>query len=143
MPNLLDTNVVSELPKPRPNPNVLKYIANQLQEHLFLSSVTIAEVRFGILIATDEIRKRLLEVWLEDEIRAAFAGRILPITETVLVRWRVLTEEGRSSGRTFSQPDLLIASTALEHGLTLVTRNTKDFHNISGLQLVNPWESRP
>jgi predicted nucleic acid-binding protein len=71
-----------------------------------------------------------------------FTGRVLELTEDVMLRWRQLIEEGRKAGRTFAQPDLIIAATALEHGMTLVTRNTRDFTGI-GLTIVNPWEDKP
>ena len=140
MPGLLDTNIVSELPKLRPNPNVLAYLSSQPLQHFFLSTLTIAEIRYGILNAQGKHRQRQLEAWLEDEVRKVFEGRILPITEAVLVRWRVLMEQGRKTGRTYSQPDLILASTALEHDLTFITRNTRDFVGIPGLHVFDPWE---
>jgi predicted nucleic acid-binding protein len=67
-----------------------------------------------------------------------FAGRVLPVTEDIMLRWRLLVDEGRKANHTFSQPDLIIAATALEHGLTLVTRNTADFAR-TPVQMINPW----
>ena len=69
-----------------------------------------------------------------------FAERVLEITEEVMLRWRLLVEKGRKTGRTFSQPDLILAATALEHGLVLVTRNEKDFFGL-GVPLLNPWNA--
>ena len=139
MPALLDTNVVSELPKSKPDSNVVAYIAKQQKGSLFLSTVTLAELRYGILMAPAQ-RKAELGTWLDTEIRAVFYGCMLPLSETILLRWRILVEQGRKTGRTYSQPDLFLAATALEHNLTLVTRNTRDFTDIPGLQLLNPWE---
>ncbi len=138
MADLLDTNVLSELPKPRPNPNVLSYLSGRALSSLFISTVAIAENRYGILMAAED-RRPSLETKLASEVRTSFDGRILYLTESILVRWRVLLEQGRRLDRTYSQPDLLIAATALEHDLTLVTRNVRDFEDIEGLRLLNPW----
>jgi predicted nucleic acid-binding protein len=70
-----------------------------------------------------------------------FRGRVVEVSEDIMFRWRLLVEEGRRSGRTFSQPDLIIAATALEHGLTLVTRNVRDFEGL-GVDVLNPWVGR-
>jgi predicted nucleic acid-binding protein len=142
MPDLLDTNVLSELRKPRPEPLVVAYFISRPAEDLFISTVTLAEIRFGIQSQPDEIKREALANWLEKDMRPTFAGRTLPITEAVMLRWRILLEQGRKSGRAFSQPDLIIAATAIEHGLTLVTRNTKDFAGLPDLLLLNPWEPR-
>ena len=143
MSDLLDNNGISELPKPRPDQNVHAHLTNRSLEQLFISAVTIAEVRYGILITSEPQRKYQLEKWLEEDVRKVFRGRTLPVTESILVRWRALMQQGRQSGRTYAQPDLLIAATALEHDLPLVTRNTKDFAGISNLKLTNPWEPNP
>jgi len=143
MANLLDTNFLSELRKPRPEPRVLTYFSNLAIEDQFISDVSLAEIRFGIEMLPDEGRRLDLLQWLNQDIRPLFATRTLPINEAILLRWRLQLEHGRKSGRTFSQPDLFLAATAIEHGLTLVTRNTQDFKEVTGLLLFNPWEATP
>jgi predicted nucleic acid-binding protein len=135
---LLDTNVLSELRRPRPDPNVVRFVETSPSETLFISTVTLAEIRFGIaLIAEPEYRDGLSQ-WLENSVRLRFFQGTLPITEDILYRWRQLVEQGRKAGHTFSQPDLFLAATALQHNLTLVTRNTRDFAPIE-LPMLNPW----
>ncbi|MFA5506015.1 MAG: PIN domain-containing protein [Vulcanimicrobiota bacterium] len=83
-------------------------------------------------------RRASLTEWLTHRVRPIFEGRTLPISEDIMLKWRLLVEEGRKAGHTFSQPDLIIAATALHHDLTLVTRDTGDFQR-TGVQLLNPW----
>ena len=137
---LLDTNILSELRRPRPDPRVTASIESHPLADLYISTVTLAEIRFGIETLTDEARQSELEEWLAAKVRPMFGGRVLEITEDIMLRWRLLVEEGRKRGHTFSQPDLIIAATALEHGLTLVTRNVNDFTGL-GVALLNPWDS--
>lgn len=139
---LVDTNVISELIKPRPSGAVVSYIAAQALDDLFISSVTLAEIRFGIEGVAEAGRRAALISWLDTELRARFAGRILPVSEDVMYRWLLLVDAGRKAKHTFSQPDLIIAATALERGLALVTRNVKDF-TLTGVRLVNPWVRQP
>jgi predicted nucleic acid-binding protein len=84
-------------------------------------------------------RRAELNDWLTLTLRPAFAGRILPLTEDILLRWRLLMEDGRKIGHTYSHPDLVLAATALHHGLTVVTRDRSDFDN-AGVPVFNPWE---
>lgn len=140
MSHLLDTNILSELRKARPEPLVIAFFLSRAPDKLFISTVTLAEIRFGIVSQPDQAKRASLQTWLEQEIRPLFADRILSVTESVMLRWRIMLEQGRKSGRVFSQPDLIIAATAIEHGLTLVTRNTKDFIGLPDLNLLNPWE---
>lgn len=88
------------------------------------------------------MRQTELELWLETTIRPMFTNRVLQITEDIMFRWRNLVEDGRKSGRTYSQPDLILAATAIEHGLTLVNRNVKDFTGIP-VTVFNPWDPQP
>jgi predicted nucleic acid-binding protein len=141
MPLLLDTNILSEIRRPTPSHKVSAFLAQYPSDQLYVSAVTLAEIRFGIELLTAPTRRKELEQWLAAKIRPMFTGHVLELTEDVMLRWRQLIEEGRKSGRTFSQPGLIIAATALEHGMTLVTRNVKDFNGI-GLTVVNPWEDK-
>ncbi len=120
---LLDTNVLSELRRARPEPKVARFIAAQSLDLLFVSTVTFAEIRFGIELAPDPTRRAELNDWLAHKVRPMFEGRVLPVTEDVMLKWRLLVEDGRKAGHTFSQPDLIIAATGLQHGLTVVTRD--------------------
>lgn len=137
---LLDTNVISELRRPRPAQRVAAFVAAQPLDRLFLSVVTLAEIRFGIDRVADAGRRAELNDWLDLKVRPLFERRILPISEDVMLKWRLLVEQGRKRGHTFSQPDLIIAATALHHGLTVVTRDTADFVK-AGVPLLDPWKA--
>jgi predicted nucleic acid-binding protein len=113
-------------------------VAIEPLDSLFISSVSVAEIRYGAEIHPDAQRRADLRDWLRLKIRPMFANRILPISEDVLLRWRLLVGDGRKAGITFSQPDLFIAATALEHGLTIVTRDEAGF-NRTGAEVLNPW----
>ena len=139
---LLDTNVLSELRRPKPDKQVLAFVEQCPLEQLYISTVTLAEIRFGIESVAAPNRRAELNWWLTVKVRPMFSERVLEITEDIMLRWRLLVDEGRKTGRTFSQPDLILAATALEHGLTLVTRNEKDFSGLR-VSLFNPWRERP
>lgn len=138
---LLDTNVLSELRRPRPNPRVLDFVAGQALDHLYVSTVTLAEIRYGIETIGDPVRRSELYAWLANNLRPMFEQRVLEVSEDVIFKWRLAVEQGRRAGHTFSQPDLIIAATALHHGLTVVTRDTADFKR-AGVPLFNPWEDK-
>jgi predicted nucleic acid-binding protein len=135
---LLDTNVISELRRPRPSARVRNFVADQALEDLFVSMVTFAEIRFGIETVNDPIRRAELHDWLTHKVRPMFGRRVLEVSEDVMFKWRLLVEDGRKAGHTFSQPDLFIAATALHHGLTVVTRDTRDYQ-LARVPLLNPW----
>lgn len=135
---LLDTNILSELRRQRPEPKVLAFVAAQPLEQLYVSAVTLAEIRFGIELLADANRRAELNDWLTHTVRPMFEQRALPITEDVMFKWRLLVEEGRKAGHTFSQPDLIIAATGLHHGLTIVSRDTADFLKARAA-VFNPW----
>ena len=135
---LLDTNVLSELRRPKPEPKVVAFVTAQSLESLHISSVTVAEIRFGIELVADAGRRAALNDWLTHKVRPMFDQRVLPVTEDIVFKWRLLVEDGRKSGHTFSQPDLFIAATALEHGLTVVTRDTSDYER-ARVPVLNPW----
>jgi toxin FitB len=135
---LLDTNVLSELRRPRPNRKVVAFVASQPLDLLYVSTVTLAEIRFGIERVTDVARRARLHEWLTHEVRPLFGQRVVEVSEDVLLTWRVLVEEGRKAGHTFSQPDLFIAASALRHGMTVVSRDTSEYER-AGVPVVNPW----
>lgn len=136
---LLDTNVVSELRKgARCHPGVRAWAETVAPVSCFISRVTMAEIRFGIAQVSDPGFRGELEAWLSDGVRAWFGERILEVDGAVILRWRQLAAEGQRSRYTFSNPDALIAATALVHQLAVVTRNTPDFER-AGLRLLNPW----
>lgn len=135
---LIDTNVLSELRRPKPNRNVVEFFSTQPLDRLYVSVVTFAEIRFGIELMKDVARRMELNDWLANELRPRFEDRVLEIDEDVMLKWRLLVEQGRKSGHTFSQPDLLIAATALHHGLTVVTRDASEFE-IANVPVLDPW----
>ena len=132
---LLDTNVISELRKPNCDARVKAWADSQLPSNLYLSRVTIAEIKYGIerLPTADPSRSRL-EAWLEGELRPWFSDRLLDVDEDVFVVWRRLVEKGKAMRHTFPQPDLFIAATAVLHDLCVVTRNAGDFLLAGGRQ---------
>ncbi len=140
---LLDTNVDSELRKPRCDPHVRAWAEVLPPETLFLSRITLAEIRFGIerLARYDGFRVEL-ETWLAMVLRPWFAGRILEIDETVLLTWRRMIQRGRARHHTFAQPDLFIAAIADVHGLVVVTRNVEGFV-VADVAVLNPWLAPP
>lgn len=135
---LLDTNVLSELRRPRPNAKVLAFVAAKPLDLLFVSIVIFAEIRFGVEAIADPTRRAELNDWLAHKVRPMFEERVLPVSEDVMFKWRLLVEDGRKAGHTYSQPDLIIAATALHYGLTVVTRDTGDFKR-ARVPVLNPW----
>jgi toxin FitB len=135
---LLDTNVLSELRRSQPNAKVVAFVSREPLDLLYVSTVTLAEIRFGIELVSDVTRRADLNDWLTHTVRPLFDTRVLPIGEDVMFKWRLLVEEGRKAGHTFSQPDLIIAATALHHGLTIVSRDTRDYER-ARVPILNPW----
>lgn len=136
---LLDTNIPSETVRLRPEGRVTEWIARQANDTLFLSVVTIGELRRGFITAPDPQRRARLERWLETDVLLWFDGRILPVTKEIADRWGVIDGTCQLRGTPANTADGMIAATALEHGLTVVTRNVKDF-SLFGVPLFNPWE---
>ena len=139
---LLDTNILSELRRPKPEARVVAFVAAQPLDRLFVSAVTLAEIRFGIELVGEAGRRADLGNWLTHQVRPMFDQRVLPISEDVMFKWRLLVEDGRKAGHTFSQPDLIIAATALHHGLTIVSRDVNDFEKARA-PIFNPWRDQP
>jgi predicted nucleic acid-binding protein len=139
---LLDTNVLSELRRPKPERKVIAFVTVQPLDLLYVSAVTFAEIRFGIELMADAGRRIELNDWLEHKVRPMFEQRVLAITEDIMLKWRVLVEEGRKSGYTFSQPDLIITATALHHGLTVVSRDVNEYER-AHVPVLNPWNDQP
>jgi predicted nucleic acid-binding protein len=135
---LLDTNILSELRRPRPEPRVVAFVNRCPLEQLYVSAVTIAEIRYGIELVNEIDRRAEFQDWLEDSVRPMFDRRVLQITEDIMLKWRFLVEEGRKTGHTFSQPDLIIAATAIHHGLTVVTRDRSDYDK-ARVPVIDPW----
>jgi predicted nucleic acid-binding protein len=135
---LLDTNVLSELRRPKPEPRVVAFVASKPLDLLFVSTVTFAEIRFGIERVGDATRRAELNDWLAHKVRPMFEQRALAVTEDVIFKWRLLVADGRKAGHTYSQPNLIIAATALHHGLTVVSRDTSDFRK-ARVPVLNPW----
>lgn len=135
MSYLVDTNVISELRRKRPNPGVVSWFSQRPSATLYLSVLTLGEIRKGIEGTGDANRKMALLDWLETDLPAFFTGRILPVDAKIADRWGRLLS---AAGRPLPAVDSLLAATALEHDLILVTRNTKDFTGLP-VQAVNPW----
>lgn len=135
---LLGTNILSEIRRPKPQPKVIDFVKQQPIESLFVSTVTFAEFRFGIEMLVDAERRAELNEWLTLKVRPMFEGRILEVGEDVMFKWRLLVDVGRKQGHTFTQPDLIIAATAIIHGMTIVTRDTLDY-KLTRASIFNPW----
>jgi len=136
---LLDTKVITELVKPRPTPGVVRWLGGIEEEQLFLSVLTLGEIRKGIVKLGGDARAVRLRAWLDSDLKVRFAGRILPIDEGVADRWGGLAGRSTASGAPIPVIDGLLAATALQHNLTLVTRNAGDVAR-TGVLLFSPWE---
>jgi predicted nucleic acid-binding protein len=119
----LDTNILSELQRPRPAPQVVAFVSAQPLAGLFVSSVTFTEIRFGIERVDGLHKRSAVTDWPNLALRPLFKGRALPVSEDVMFRRRRLVEEGRKASHIFPQPDLIIATTAMRHGLAVVSRD--------------------
>ncbi|HXM67623.1 MAG TPA: type II toxin-antitoxin system VapC family toxin [Candidatus Acidoferrum sp.] len=137
---LLDTNCISEVVRARPEPRVLTWMDAADERLLFLSVLTLGEIRKGIAALPQSKRRTHLESWLEMELQPRFAGRILPIDATVADRWGLLAAEAKLKGRSLSVIDGLLAATALHHNLTIVSRNVHYFTH-TRVPVFNPWEA--
>jgi predicted nucleic acid-binding protein len=136
---LVDTNVISEVLRALPNAQVVAWSQGVQKDQLFLSVVSFGEIRKGLTIMPAGTRRNQLEQAFNELIPNWFASRILPMTQSIANRWGALEGQRQLTGRPFHVPDAQIAATALEHDLTLVTRNVKDFEGI-GAAILNPWD---
>jgi predicted nucleic acid-binding protein len=136
---LLDTNIVSELMKARPNKHVVAWIESTPESLLYLSALTIGEVRKGIdMLHGDDPRRPALQSWLNRDVRIRFAGRILSLDDAVAERWGQLEAAARKHKVTLPTVDAQMAATALHYNLTFVTRNTADVES-TGVATFDPW----
>jgi toxin FitB len=136
---LLDTNCISELVRIQPEPGVIAWMEAVDESLLFLSVLTLGEIRKGLAGLPQSKRRTRLETWLEIDLHSRFAGRILPIDAAVADRWGSLASHARSEGNTLSTIDGLLVATALHHNLTVVSRNVHDFQNIP-VSVLSPWK---
>ena len=136
---LLDTNCISEAVRVRPDPNVENWVRAAEQELLYLSVLTLGEIRKGLAGLAQGKRRTRLETWLEVELQFRFSGRILPIDVGVADRWGLLEADAKRKGKPLSTIDGLLAATAVHHNLTIVTRNVADFNGLS-VPVLNPWQ---
>ena len=135
---LLDTNVVSEWAKPKPDQGIVAWLAATPEDATYLSVVTLTELRYGIALLAESKRKRDLNSWLETALPRRFHDRLLQVTPEIADRCGVLQAASRRRGRSLHAMDGFIAATAAVQGMTLVTRNTRDFTALE-LKIVNPW----
>ena len=136
---LLDTNCISEAVRVNPEPRVLAWIEAADESLLYLSVLTLGEIRKGLAALPPGRRRTKLETWVEVELRARFSGRILSIDAEVADRWGLLAAGAKAQGKPLSVIDGLLAATALHHNLTIVSRNVSDFANVP-VVVVNPWK---
>jgi predicted nucleic acid-binding protein len=136
---LLDTNVLSEIQRPKPDARVLAWLHALDEDRVFISVGSIAEIKRGVALLNRGRRRAALVEWLTRDLPIRFAGRILPIDFATAERWGDLMAESTQRGVALSVMDAFFAAAALVHGLTLATRNIKDFAPF-GVALLNPWE---
>ncbi len=140
MSYLLDTNVVSEARWPRPDENVLRWLAAQPLTRTYLSVITLGELEEGITALGDTRRAHELRGWLE-QLTESFGGRILDVDRDVATPWGRVRAEAKRQGQTPPAVDALLAATAITYNLTLVTRNVADVEMLP-VMVLNPWEER-
>jgi predicted nucleic acid-binding protein len=137
---LLDTNCISELVSARPEPRVVEWLESADEGLLYLSVLTLGEIRKGVALLAQGKRRAGLETWLAVELQSRFSGRILPIDVVVADRWGLLAADARRKGKPLAIIDGLLAATALEHNLTVVSRNAGDFAD-TPVAVLNPWRA--
>jgi toxin FitB len=137
---LLDTNCISELIRSRPEPRVVDWLRAADESLLYVSVLTLGEIRKGVTFLPQSKRRTRLEIWLELDLQVRFAGRILGIDGAIADRWGWLTAEAMKRGGPLAAIDGLLAATALHHNLTVVSRNVSDFASAQ-VAVLNPWEA--
>ena len=136
---LLDTNVVSEWVRPRPDHSVISWLAEVDEDRVFISVISFAEIRRGIELLAAGRRRERLAAWLADDLPMRFEARILNIDARIAGSWGVVMARGQKIGLTLGSMDAFVAATASAHNLTLATRNVKDFAGL-GIPLLDPWQ---
>ncbi len=137
---LLDTNVISEVANSRPEPRVVSWVNSQDNSAIFLSAVSIGELRRGFVLMAPGGKRTRLERWFETDVLLWFGERIVPVTREIADRWGALDANCKLPGTPANTADGMIAATALQHRLAVVTRSVKDFSRL-GVPLVNPWDA--
>lgn len=138
---LVDTNVFSEPTKPRPNLAVLEWVASQPTDSTAVSAISLGEAQKGIALLEHGKRRATLQQWLTSTIRQQFGGRVLAVTKHVALAWGRLAAADQKRGRNLDVADGLLLATAAVHGLTIVTRNVRDFED-RGVHVINPWSGQ-
>ena len=136
---LLDTNVISELVTRQPDANVIRWIESIAPQNVYLSVITVGELKKGIEKLPDSRRKTALEAWLSHDLLVRFQDHLLPLDTPIMLAWGALVARMEAIGKPMPAIDSLIAATTLHHSLTLATRNTGDFEHAE-IMLLNPWE---
>jgi toxin FitB len=139
MKYLLDTNVISELVVKQPNERIVEWVDALPSDQVYLSVITIGEIRKGIEKLPESKHKADLKMWLRDDIPARFSGHVLDIDVPTMLAWGEMIGQLEQSGRPLAAIDSLIAATAKLHSLTIVTRNDRDFDG-TGVSVINPWQ---
>ena len=137
---LLDTNCISELVSPKPEPRVMEWLEAADEELLYLSVLTLGEIRKGIAGLSQGRRRTHLETWLAVDLQARFTGRIVPIDSAIADRWGLLAAEAKRKEKALPIIDGFLAATAIHHNLTIVSRNAGDF-TATHVPVLNPWEA--
>jgi predicted nucleic acid-binding protein len=134
---LVDTNVISEIRKENCNPTVREFMESLDGESLYISVISLGEIQYGITKVESRKKKDELLSWLSEQLATWFNGRIIPIDINVALIWGQMRAEHKA---TLPAADSLLAATALAHRLTVLTRNEKDFADIDGVRVINPWD---
>lgn len=137
---LLDTNLLSELLRPRPDAGVVAWTREQSPLDLYVSALSFGEIRKGVDLRAPDSRRDEIDSWLSDSLPAQFRGRVVPVDEAVALEWGRIAAEGQKQGRVLPVIDGLLLATAAVHGMTLVTRNERDCAG-RGVPTLNPWSS--
>ncbi|HKW18234.1 MAG TPA: type II toxin-antitoxin system VapC family toxin [Terriglobales bacterium] len=137
---LLDTNVISEITRPKPDASVVEWIERTDESLLYLSVLTIGELRRGIFLLADGRRRASLEAWFDNDLMLRFSGRILPIDLTVADRWGRISAIAAANGTPIPVIYGLLAGTAVQYNLTIVSRD-EAFGLIAGIEFFNPWRT--